>query len=457
MSADTVFLVGGILLLLAVALPGALTRAWISAPVVLVLLGALVGLLPLPAGFVLDPVDQRETIEHVTELTVLLALMGVGLALDRPLSPRSLVGWPTWSATWKLLGIAMPLTILGVFLLGWWGLGLGAAPALLLASALAPTDPVLAGDVQVEGPGTDQGGRADGTPEDVDATDDFQETDEVRFALTSEAGLNDGLAFPFVHAAILLATVGGVADWGLHWLAWELVGKIVVGVLAGIAVGWLMAYAAFQSRRRSLRLAEQGESLLVLAAMLLAYGTAEVARGYGFLAVFVCAMTIRSRARGHEFHTHMHGVVERLERLMTLVVLLFVGIGLTDGALGHLDWRSVVVGLALVLVIRPLSAWIALLPGRWRMHDERYRPLDRQERAITAFFGVRGVGTLYYLSYALSETTFEGERWLWATALFTIMLSVVVHGVAVTPVMHRLEEARERLSGADPRRDPLAR
>ena len=191
--------------------------------------------------------------------------------------------------------------------------------------------------------------------------------------------------------------------------------------------------------------------------MLLAYGGAEVALGYGFLAVFVCAMTMRSAARTHEFHEHMHGVVERLERLMTLFVLLFVGISLTDGALEHLDWRSVVVGLALVLVVRPLSAWVALLPGRWRMHNERHRPLERRERAVTAFFGVRGVGTLYYLSYALSETAFEGERWLWATALFTIMLSVVVHGVAVTPVMHRLEEARERLSGADPRRDPLAR
>lgn len=451
MSSDLVFLLGGGVLLLAVALPSLLNRAWLSAPVVLILVGALVGLLPFGSGFSFDPTDQRETIEHVTEFTVLLALMGVGLALDRPLSWRHRASFRTWSATWKLLGIAMPLTILGVFLLGWWGLGLGLAPALLLSAVLAPTDPVLAGDVQVGGPEISEKDLEDTSEDtlteqlqDEEITDD----DEVRFALTSEAGLNDALAFPFVYAAIFLMTLGPIGEWGLHWLAWELVGKIVVGLLVGIAVGWVMAYLAFRSRQQALRLAEQGESLLALAAMLLAYGVAEVAQGYGFLAVFVCAMTMRSRARRHEFHEHMHGVVERLERLLTLIVLLFVGISLTDGALEHLDWRGVLVGVSLVLVIRPLAGWIALRPGRWRMADPAHRPLARREQLITAFFGIRGVGTLYYLAYALSEATWTGERWLWATCLFTIVFSVVLHGVLVTPVMARLERDRERLTAS---------
>lgn len=450
MSVDAVFLLGGLTLLVAVILPTILARAWLSAPVVLISLGCLIGLLPLPNGFVLDPVDQRDTIEHVTELTVLLALMGVGLALDRPLSLRRPAGWPTWSATWKLLAIAMPLTIAGVFLVGWWGLGLAAAPALLLAAALAPTDPVLAADVQVEGPRTrasrSTDDDADGTGED-EGEQEVSEKDEVRFALTSEAGLNDGLAFPFVYAAIFLATTGPVAEWGLHWVVWELVGKVAIGVLVGLLVGWGLARVTF----RASGLAARGEVLLGLAAMLTAYGAAEVAQGYGFLSVFTAAMTIRSAARTHEFHEHMHGSIERLERLMTLVVLLFVGIGLTDGALRHLDWRSVLIATSLVLLIRPLSGWIALSVGRWRVHDETHRPLERRERAITAFFGIRGVGTLYYLSYALSETTIEEERWLWATALFTIVLSVLVHGMAATPVMQRLEAARERLE--DRRRD----
>lgn len=445
MTSDLVYLLGGVVLLLAVALPTLLTRAWLSAPVVLILVGALVGLLPFGSGFAFDPTDQREMIEHVTELTVLLALMGVGLALDRPLSLRRRASWRTWAATWKLLGIAMPLTIAGVFLLGWWGLGIGAAPALLLGAVLAPTDPVLAGDVQVGGPKITR--RTDGEEElsDQVSPDEITDDDEVRFALTSEAGLNDALAFPFVYAAIFLATMGPLSQWGLRWLAWELVAKIVLGVIVGVGVGWLMAYLAFRSRRRALRLAEQGESLLALAAMLLAYGVAEVVQGYGFLAVVVCAMTMRSRARRHEFHEHMHGVVERLERLFTLIVLLFVGIALTDGALEFLDWRGVLVGVSLVLVIRPVAGWVALAVGGWRLAEPAHRPLAPRERAITAFFGIRGVGTLYYLAYALSETAWTGERWLWATCVFTIVLSVVLHGVLVTPVMSRLERDRARL------------
>lgn len=448
MTSDTVFLLGGVVLLLAVALPSLLTRAWLSAPVILILVGALIGLLPFGSGFAFDPTDQRETIEHVTELTVLLALMGVGLALDRPLSWRNRASWRTWAATWKLLGIAMPVTILGVFLLGWWGLGLGAAQALLLGAVLAPTDPVLAGDVQVGGPAIRPSSR-EGYDEDLAeelADDEISDDDEVRFALTSEAGLNDALAFPFVYAAIFLATLGPVSEWGLRWVAWELVGKIVIGLLVGVVVGWVMAYLAFRSRQQVLRLAEQGEALLALAAMLLAYGLSEVAQGYGFLAVFVCAMTMRSRARRHEFHEHMHGVVERLERLLTLIVLLFVGVALTDGALEHLDWRGVLVGVALVLLIRPVSGWLALSIGRWRMADPAHRPLAARERAITSFFGIRGVGTLYYLAYALSETAWTGERWLWATCVFTVVLSVVLHGVLVTPVMSRLDRDRDRLA-----------
>lgn len=157
-------------------------------------------------------------------------------------------------------------------------------------------------------------------------------------------------------------------------------------------------------------------------------------------------MALRAGDRTHRFHEHMHGVIERLERLLTLFILLFVGMSVTDGTLVHLDWRGVVIAVTLVFGIRPLAGWTALAIGRWRVVEEAHRPLERRERAITSFFGIRGVGTLYYLSYALSQTTFAGERWLWATAIFTIMLSVVVHGVLATPVMASLEKRRARLS-----------
>lgn len=440
MNPDIVYLVAGLALLVAVLLPSLLERAWLSTPVVLLAVGFLIGMLPFADGMRLDPVEARAPIEHVTEVTVLIALMGVGLALDRSLSLRTSRGRSAWAATWKLLGIAMPLSILAVFLLGWWGLGLGASSALLLAAVLAPTDPVLASDVQVGGPNEDVA--ADG--------EEVSERDEVRFALTSEAGLNDGLAFPFVYAAIFLASRGGPEEWGLRWVAWELLGKVILGVLVGVVVGKVLAWAAFRSHALAPRLAERGESLLVLAAMVLSYGAAEIAQGYGFLAVFVTALTIRAADPDHDFHEHMHSLIERLERVLTLLVLLFVGIGIADGTLVHLDPRGVVVALSLVFIIRPAVGWLALSIGRWRMPDEAHRPLERRERAITAFFGVRGVGTLYYLAYAGGSAAFPDERWLWATATATIVLSVLVHGILATPVMRRLETDRERLTPSIP-------
>jgi NhaP-type Na+/H+ or K+/H+ antiporter len=432
MSAELVFVLLGGALLLAALLPQLLHRYALSAPIVLVATGMLIGLLPAADEVRLDPVAARPWIEHFTEVTVLVALMGVGLALDRPLRPRLRASWASWSPTWRLLGIAMPLTILGVAALAWGPLGIAVPASLLLGAMLAPTDPVLASDVQVEGP-TLEGGE-----------EDLDEHDEVRFALTSEAGLNDGLAFPFVWAAVFLAAgvpeaqrlgAGGV----LRWFAWELVGKVSIGIAVGVAVGWLLGRLAFRAPRPALRLAELGNPLLAVAAMLLVYGLAEVAHGYGFLAVFACALTLRSAERGHEYQQHMHGIVERLESLLTLVVLLGLGFSFTNGLLANLDWRGVVVGLALVFVIRPVSGYLAFLGHRRQVGTAG---LDHRERLVVAFFGVRGVGSVYYLSFAAGAAAFSEERWMWSTVGFTVALSVLVHGVLATPAMTWLDRRR---------------
>ncbi len=434
MTADFVFLIIGVALLMAVILPNTLSRHAISAPMVLLVVGILVGLLPFPEGASASPLENRELAEHLTELTVIVALMGVGLAIDRPLELRSWASWRRWGATWRMLGVAMPLGIVGVALLGWWVMGLAPAAAVLLGAVLAPTDPVLASDVQVGGPNA----------VDEDAPEKIDEKNEVRFALTSEAGLNDGLAFPFVYFAISMATLGGLGalgEWGWKWLAWELVGKVVVGAVLGVVVGWVLARLAFRAPQPSLRLAEIGEPLLALAAVLLSYGVAEVCGGYGFLAVFACAMTLRASERGHSYHAHMHESIERLERLLTLVVLLLLGIALTDHLLELLTWQGALVGAALVFVVRPLTGLIALRPGHGndRMGDAS---LTRAEQNATAFFGVRGVGALYYMAYATGEAGFTDVEQLWATVAFTIALSVLVHGIAATPVMRRLEDSR---------------
>jgi sodium/hydrogen antiporter len=471
MSTNLIYLIAGVAMLLALVLPAVLDRYAVSAAMVLLVLGMAIGLLPLPEGMRLDPVAIRPQVERITEFTVLVALMGVGLAIDRSFDWRTRTAWASWSPTWRLLAVAMPLTIASVALLG-WALGVAPAAALLLGAALSPTDPVLASDVQVEGPkvegagdagpagvaaGVAAGHREDEQDDEDDRDDDEEgaalgepvdEKDDVRFALTSEAGLNDGLALPFVTAAVLLASAGNVSEWGLRWVAWDLVAKVVVGVVVGVAVGWALARIAFRSPRRSLRLAEQGEALLAIAALVLTYGVSQLCGGYGFVSVFVCALTLRAAERNHHYHRSMHEVVQRLERLLTLLILLVLGMAVTKGVLGELDWRGVVIGLGLVFVVRPLAGWLSLrsrprragLPGG----------LGRREMLATAFFGVRGVGSLYYLALAAGEHTFSDERWLWSTVAFTILLSVTVHGTLATPVMRSLERRRERAGVTEP-------
>jgi len=424
-TADLVYVVAGVSLLLAIVLPDLLSRWAVSAPMVLVGVGMLIGLTSLPDGLPLDPQANRAEIEHVTELVVIVALMGVGLALDRPLELRHPATWRAWAPTWRLLAIGMPLTIAGVAMLGWVA-GLAPAAALLLGAVLAPTDPVLASDVQVAGPQT--------------GDHEVDETDELRFTLTSEAGLNDGLTFPFVYAAILLATEGAVWNWALEWVAFYVVAKVVIGLAAGILVGRVLAYVAFRSSSRSLRVAERGESLLALAALIASYGIGEVLGGYGFLSVFVCALTFRSAERSHDYHAAMHEVAERLERLLTLFVLLMLGIALTRGLLDALDWRGVAIGLALIFVVRPLAGIVALAPRSRRAGHTG--GLTRPQQWAAAFFGVRGIGSLYYLAYAAGEATVLAQDWLWSTVAFTIVASVLVHGILSTPVMSRLDPDR---------------
>lgn len=431
MTADLAYLIAGASLLLAVLLPDLLRRWAVSSPMVLVAVGMLIGTLPITDGLPLDVNENQALIEHATELCVIVALMGVGLALDRPLWIRRPGTWWTWAATWRLLLVAMPLCIAGVALLGWWA-GLAPAAAVLLGAVLAPTDPVLASDVQVAGPQT--------------GDHEVDETDELRFTLTSEAGLNDGLAFPFVYLAIVIGAGATAGDW-VEWVGFYLVAKVLIGVAAGILVGHLLAHIAFRSESEALRVAERGESLLALAALVTAYGVAEVAQGYGFLAVFACAMTFRDAERSHDYHAAMHEVAERLERLLTLFVLLALGIALTRGLLDELDWRGVAIGLALLLVIRPLAGFVSLAGvGADGPTPERAQ-LTTAQKWAAAFFGVRGVGSLYYLAYAAGEM--EVSDWLWATTTFTIVASVFLHGVLATPVMRHVDPDRRTGSAQD--------
>jgi NhaP-type Na+/H+ or K+/H+ antiporter len=413
------YLAAGGAALLASLLPRLIDRLPLSMPMVFLGLGMVsFALLPgLPAP---DPLHNGEAVERVSELCVIVALFGAGLALDRP------VGRRRWASTWRLLSVGMLLTTLGVAVLGWWWLGLGVASAVLLAGVLAPTDPVLASDVQV------------GEPTAVEPPDDAE--DEPRFALTSEAGLNDGLAFPAVALAVSMALHGTApAQWAAHWLLVDVGWRIAAGVVVGVAVGWLLGRLFFHEQLLfagvGRPLADEMEGFVALAGVFIAYGVAEMIHGYGFVAVFVCACAVRASERSHGYHAVMHSFTDQVERLLTAGILLLLGGAIARGLLSGLGMAEVLLAAAVLLVVRPVAGWLSLLGSR----------VGPRDRWVIAFFGVRGIGSVYYLAYALNSAPFDddGQR-LWAVTGLVILASVFLHGATATPIMRRIDRVRHR-------------
>lgn len=401
---------GGLVLLTA-WLPMMLRQLPLSLPICCVGIGAAFASLPAFANYVPHPQQHLSLVEHLSEFVVIVSLMGAGLKLDR------LPGWRRWIVTWRLLGIAMPLTILLLAFLGSMLLGLGAAAAVLLAASLAPTDPVLASDVQVGPPQQGQ-------------------EDEMRFALTSEAGLNDGLAFPFVHLAIALAAADGLGLWQFaEWLTVAVLWKIGVGVALGALIGRGLGWLTFHLPNNA-KLSRTGDGFVALGVTCLTYATVEMAHGYGFIGVFVAAVALRSAHHSHDYHHKMHDYAEELERLLMMVLLVGFGATLTSGGLlGALTWQCLLFAALALFVVRPVCGLLSLLGSG--------RPAS--ERAVISFFGIRGLGTIYYLAYGLNHTAFHQPELLWATAGLTILISIMLHGVTVTPVLRFLD----RRSGRD--------
>ncbi|WP_182085317.1 cation:proton antiporter [Aureimonas sp. ME7] len=404
----------GILIALVAWLPLALKRLPLSLPIVCIGLGAAIFALP---GVTLRPlpVHHPEIAERFSEFVVIIALMGAGLKIDR------VFGFRSWSVSWRLIATTMPLGIAAITATAGLGIGLPWTVALLLGAALAPTDPVLAADVQVGPPKTG-------------------EEDEVRFGLTSEAGLNDGFAFPFVHLAIVLWAASRTGEpWLGEWLTTNVVWEIAAGTAAGYGVGRLFGWLTFHVPAKT-KLAKTGDGLIALSATFVSYGFSEIIHCYGFLAVFVTALTFRHANRDHDFQVHMHELTEQIERIAMMVLLLLFGGAIVNGLLAPLGWRDVAAVLAILLVIRPATGLIGLLG----------HPADWSERLTLAFFGIRGVGSIYYLAYGLNHMEGVGDvDRLWAIVGLVILVSILMHGLTVTPIMRQLD----RMQGRDPDAD----
>ena len=353
-----------------------------------------------------DPRTAPFPWEVVAELTVIIALFATGLRID------DLSSLTRWGPTIRLLAIAMPLTILAMAVLGHGLAGMTVAGAILLGAVLAPTDPVLAGDVQV-GPPLEGGEHP------------------VRFALTTEAALNDGLAFPFVYLGLIVAAQGvAPGEWALEWLARDVVWRIAVGTAMGAAGGWALGQVLFVLPRGA-TLADTASGVVALAGVLLCYGTTELAEGYGFIAVAVMGLVLRRVEAEHAFHRRLHDFAEAIEHALTAVLLVALGAVLPT-LLGGLTLPDAAIALALILVARPVAGWLSLAGSRVRGRD----------RWVVAIYGVRGVGSIYYLAYAAGQVEFWDEDRLWALVGFAILVSTLLHGFTAGIAMEGLSRGR---------------
>lgn len=438
------FVVAGVLLLFVVFGSRRLERLPVSTSIIYLGTGMLSG----SAVFGLlswDPVDHATIIEHLAEAAVIVSLFTVGLKWRTSLRAE------LWSLPVRLATVGMVLTIGAVAVAGAWLLGLPIGAAVLLGAVLAPTDPVLASEVQLKDP-TDE--------------------DAVRQALSGEAGINDGLAFPFVmlglgllalhpseEAGFLNLWAGG--EFGLAgWLGWDVLWAVAVGIAAGALIGGMIGRAVV-----SLHLSGRGvaglNEFLVLGSIALSYGVAELSYGYGFLSVFAAGYALRrveleaadrapeptempEEARGDEaaerevaakspdhaaerLATSLLHFSDQLDRILEAAIVVVVGAILTAGY-----WTSEALWFAplLFLIVRPLATAFSLAGTS----------VSRSQRALIGWFGIRGVGSIYYLTYAFGYgVPSELAGRLAELVLSLVALSIVAHGISVTPLMKRYQ------------------
>jgi sodium/hydrogen antiporter len=434
------FTTAGLLLVGIVLASTLLRRLPISTSIIYLGVGLVLG----PGVFGLlswDAVREAEILKYISEVAVIVSLFTVGLKWRTPLTADF------WSLPVRLATVSMVLTICAVTLIGTTLLALPLGAAVLLGAVLAPTDPVLATEVQVRS-STDR--------------------DTVRYALSGEAGLNDGLAFPFVMLGLGLLGLHPDEDAGLFklwandgfgvwgWLGWDLLWAVSVGLAVGVLTGNMVGRLALYLHWRRHDIFALHE-FLVLGLIALSYGLAELVYGYGFLAVFAAGYALRRielRATGYAPEPLPEGLSEeaeeetsvkepeqaaqrmaaalmnfndQLERILEAAVVVLLGAVLTTEF-----WASEVIWLAplLFLVVRPLAVVVGLL-GKGTSYSQE---------ALMGWFGIRGIGSIYYLTYALGYgVTGELADRLTALVLSLVALSIVVHGVSVTPLMKRYE------------------
>lgn len=425
MNYTTWYLVVGAVFILMALSGTVLRRLPLSTSMLYLGAGALIGPQALDLA-VFDPAEEAGVVERIAEAAVIVSLFTAGLKLRVPLRD------PLWRLPVVLASGSMAITVGLIALVGVVALGLPLGAAILLGAVLAPTDPVLASDVQVTGP---------------------RDRDRLRFTLTGEAGLNDGTAFPFVMLGLGLLGIHEIGELGWRWVVvdvlWAIPGGLAVGWLLGTATGKVILFL-----RREHKETVGLDDFLALGLIALSYGAALLLHTYGFLAVFAAGLALRKieeRAVGADrapeevveaagskedlatdpeaapayMAQSVLGFSEQLERIGEVAVMLMVGAMVSTVAIPAAAFWFVPL---LLLVIRPIAAGIGMTGSA----------TTPQQKAFIAWFGIRGIGSIYYLMYAIEQGLAERTaNLLIGLTLATVAASVIVHGASVTPLMRR--------------------
>ena len=426
-------LVGGLLLCMALATP-LLKSLPLTSALIYLAVGLLVGPTVLNV-FHFNPLKQSALLEVLTEVAVLISLFSAGVKMPAPFNVKR------WRTPILLATVSMTASVAMVAAFSYYLFDLPLGACILLGAILAPTDPVLATDVQIRHPG---------------------DNDQLRFTLTCEAGMNDGSAFPFVMLGMGLLGLHEVGDTGMRWVMQDVLWATLAGIAVGVISGVLLARMIWKIRGQH-QSRELMDDFLGLGLIGVVYGLSVLIDAWGFLAVFFAAVALHHTelklARNAKHNAQAGQLVvpsgagpeasiapvpqlaapppppaivsegslifkEHLERLSEVLLILMVG-GMLF--IDSWSWRAVASALFLFVVVRPVSVLLGMLGSGtpWRM------------RGLIGWFGVRGIGSLYYLMYAIQHGLPEplALQFIQLT-LVVITLSIVVHGVSVKPLLN---------------------
>lgn len=409
-----ILLIVGITSLFASFSPIILKRFKISFTIPLLFLGAILYYLKAPLPWP-DPIWNESLTIHFSELVVIISLMVAGLKIGLNYS------WKEWRNPLRLLGITMPLFMVAVFLFTYYILKFDGPISLLLAAVLAPTDPALASEIQLNK-------KQSASSKNVG----------IQYNLTAEAGLNDGLAFPFIFLAIIWSKNGslGAEQWQ-EWLSFYLIYKLVIGILVGIIIGFLYSYFTKKLSNDNNRKIHQ--AFVAISLTLISYGLAEILNSYGFLSVFFAGLFAHYHQHQKNEKTESEpslSFIENIEKFLIIFWIIFFGGSVMSGILDFITTTSLLFCFGLVLILRPLLGYISFYKT----------DLTPKKKLAISFFGIRGIGSVFYLSYAIKHGNFQDANQLYSIVALVILISIILHGFTAKRMINAFDDIEKKNS-----------